>query len=208
MDICDPGGEVFIVDDDKASIARIRGVLQPAGYLTEAYESAEDFLASYDAARVSCLILEAKLPGISGLELQQRLRTQGEHLQIVFVTRDKDVQSAVTALKNGATDYLEKPVNHGELLRAVREAIEADRHRRRDDRERAVLKSRLGRLTPRENEVTTLLFDGKTIKQIASKLGITFQTVSKHRSRVLDKLEAASDVDLVRIWLKRASLGA
>jgi len=138
MDATDADTRVVVIDADRRAIDRVRCVLQPAGFVVEAYESAEDFLGTGDSSQVDCLIVEAELPGMSGFELQERLVAQGRRSPIVFVDGRADVPAIVEAFRRGASDYLEKPVQQARLLEAVREAIEAGRSRHRQDQERSV----------------------------------------------------------------------
>ncbi len=206
MDSADSNTTVVVVDADCMAIDRLRCVLQPAGFVVEAYESAEAFLGNCDPSRADCLIIEAELPGMSGFELQERLLARGRRCPVVFVDGRADLPAVVEAIRKGASDYLEKPVKQSNLLAAVREAIDAGRRRRRLDQEHSVLKSRLQRLTEREREVMHLLCDCKSGKQIAYRLGISAKTAWRHCSRVLDKLELKNEIELVRLSINHPFL--
>jgi len=202
-----PDATVFLVDDDPAALDSLCWLLKTHGLKFEAYCSAMDFLDAYDFDKPGCLVLDIRMPEMDGLELQEKLISLGDRLPTIFVTGHGDVSSSVRALKSGAFDFLEKPVDDQALLKAIRKAVEEDHHqRRRWKQEHSDIGARIRRLSPREREVMELLYAGKSMKQIAFELGITFQTVAKHRARVLEKVEVEGDTELVRLlaahWLQ------
>lgn len=194
-----PSNKVIVVDDDKHAIDQFRRVLEPVGFAVEAHESAEDLLDNNNSTRAACLIIEEDLPGESGLELQRRLCAQRVRSPIIFVSRDGHTRTVVKAIKNGAVDYLKKPVLDGTLRQAVHRAVQADQQSQRADRGHLQLESRLERLSMRQREVLPLICHGKTNRQIAVELGICHKTVWRHRRCVLQKLGAKGEVELM--WL-------
>ena len=197
---------VYLVDDDDALRRATSRLLQSSGLEVRAFPSAEEFLAHYDAAVPGCLLLDLRMPGQSGLELQRTLLDRGVGVPIVFLTGHADVPASVHAMKGGAIDFLEKPVDEDRLLAALEQALEADLAARRQRGDLTQIQGRLASLTPRERDVLALVVAGKLNKQIASSLGIAERTVKLHRARVLEKMGAASLADLVRI-AERLGLG-
>jgi FixJ family two-component response regulator len=192
-------GTVFLVDDDEDLRRATTRLLESCGYAVRASGSAEEFLAVFDAAQPGCLLLDLRLPGQSGLELQRTLENAGSRLPIVFLTGHADVPTSVFAMKRGALDFLVKPVREEELVAALERAIELDGQLRQKRAERDLLESRYRSLTPREREVLSEVVAGKLNKQAAHALGIAERTVKLHRSRVLEKMGARSVAELVRI---------
>jgi FixJ family two-component response regulator len=194
-----PGARVVIVDDDPAVRRSLARLVATAGYQVEAVGSAAEFLARPAAAEPCCLVLDVRLPGLTGPELQQALAAQGRPLAVVFLSAHGDVSTSVRAMKDGAIDFLTKPVPAAELLGAIERAVQTarDAHRRRS--ERAALQARLGALSPRESQVLTLVVTGLLNKQIAGRLGIGEKTVKVHRARVMRKMQAGSLAELVRL---------
>lgn len=190
---------VFLVDDDSAVRDAMRALFLAEGLAFEAYASAEAFLADYDRDRAGCLVLDVRMPGLGGLELQQRLRDHGVRLPVIFLTGHGDVPMSVRALKAGAVDFLEKPVDTHTLLARVHEAIALDEQRRAQEANHAGMRARFERLTPREREILTQVASGKSSKEIARALAISPRTVEVHRARVMEKLGAASLADLTKI---------
>jgi len=164
----------------------------------QAYSSAAEYLEAFDAGRPGCLVLDIRMPEMDGLELQQKLASLGELLPIIFVTAHGEVSSSVQAMKAGAFDFLEKPVDNEALLELVQKALERNSQRRLQAPDKAEIEARIQRLTARELEVMELLYAGKSMKKIAIEFGITAQTVAKHRTRVLEKMEVEGDTELVR----------
>jgi len=192
---------VFLVDDDESVRDALRWLIESIDLEVETFASATEFLGAFDPARLGCLVLDVRMPGMSGLELQQKLVAQQCRLPIIVITGHGDVPMCVRAFEDGAFAFLEKPVNDQQLLDYIQRAIEASRKQCREMDTRSNLEPRLKRLTVREREVMELMVAGKSMKQIASKLGISVPTCSKHRARVLDKMEAANEVELVRLVL-------
>lgn len=190
---------VFVVDDDPAMCSSLRWLLQSVGLSVETYATAEEFLAAYDPQRAGCLILDVRMPGMSGLNLQEELAARDIILPIIVITAYAEVPTAIRALKSGAVDFLEKPFSDEILLERVREAIETDREARKIRLERAAVAARFDLLTPREREVMALVTEGKANKVIAAELGLSPKTVEVHRAAVMDKMQADSVADLVRL---------
>jgi RNA polymerase sigma factor (sigma-70 family) len=189
---------VFVVDDDTAVRDFLRGLIASVGLRVAAFGTAQEFLDTFDQTTPGCLLLDIRMPGMSGLELQKELADRAINLPIIFLTGHGDVQVAVHAMKAGAVDFVEKPFNNDLLLdriqKAVAESIEATRGRSRHDE----IANRLQRLTPREHQVLKLVITGQTNKDIASRLGISEKTVEIHRAKVMNKMQAKSLASLVK----------
>jgi RNA polymerase sigma factor (sigma-70 family) len=196
---------VFIVDDDEAVRDSLSWLMQSVGLSTETFPSADAFLQGFGEDRPGCLLLDIRMPGISGLELQSLLRERGFRLPLVVISGHADVPMAVRALKAGAFDFIEKPFNDQLLLDTVQRAIEHDRQQRESHARVDVWRRRLDTLTPREREVLQLVVGGASNKQISSELGVSMKTVEAHRARVMDKLQADSLSELVRMTLTVAN---
>jgi len=192
-------GTIFLVDDDEALRRATTRLLRSHGLEVQAFESAEEFLARYDAALPGCLLLDLRLPGQSGLELQRTLAERGATPPIVFVTGHADVPTSVFAMKGGAIDFLEKPVPEKELVAALVRALELDARARLERGQLERIQARYASLTSREREVFSEIIAGRLNKQAALTLGIAERTVKLHRSRVLEKMDAGSVADLVRM---------
>jgi FixJ family two-component response regulator len=198
----DPTPTVFVVDDDPAARRAIMWMLESAGHRVEAFASGEAFLAGSYAERIGCLVLDVRMPGMSGLVLQHELLQRGIRLPVIITTGYGDVSVAVEALQRGAVDFMEKPIDGARLLERVDAAVALDAERRRRERLRRACTSRIGRLTPREREVMTMVVAGKANKVVAYELGISQKTVESHRARLMSKLEVDSLADLVRLeWV-------
>jgi two-component system, LuxR family, response regulator FixJ len=196
-----PGPKVFLVDDDAAALKSLRWLLESAELVVADYASAEEFLASYNPDAPGCLVIDYRMPGMNGLELQETLLERGCRHPIIFVTGYGDVPTCSRAYRQGAFDFIEKPVDHQALVDLVNRALGEDSRRRAARASRPNISRQLDRLTPREQEVMDLLVDGKTVKQIAAELGVGFPTAARHRTRVLDKMHVTNDVELVRLVL-------
>ncbi|NIV75621.1 MAG: response regulator [Gammaproteobacteria bacterium] len=183
---------VFIVDDDAAVRDSLALLLESAGFAAETYPSARAFLHAYTTDRPGCLLLDVRMPDLSGLELQSVLSQHHIELPVIFITAHGDVPMSARAFKAGAMDFLEKPVDEQALIERVREALMRDEHSRRLRSERAEVRARLERLTPREREVMVLVVQGQSNKEIAKRLNVSYRTVETHRARVMDKMEADS----------------
>jgi two-component system response regulator FixJ len=193
---------VYVVDDDAAVLDAIRMLLRSVGLRAETYTSATDFLAAFDSDQPGCLVLDIRMPVMSGIELQDRLREIGAMIPVVFVTAHGDIPMAVQAVKAGALDFIPKPFRDQDLLDRVQQAIELDLQHRAELSDRAELLRRFGTLTAREREVFQLVAAGKANKVIAADLGISQRTVEIHRGRVMEKMQARSLPQLVRIALQ------
>ncbi|HWV81193.1 MAG TPA: response regulator [Hyphomicrobiaceae bacterium] len=188
---------VFIVDDDARVREALTELLEAIGWRAAAFGSAGEYLSFPRPPLPACLILDVELPDINGLEFQKQI-SDGDHPPIVFLTGHGDIPSSVRAIKHGAVDFLTKPVTEGSLLTAIRSAIERDRVAREERAEFEILQQRLDSLTPREREVLPLVVSGLLNKQAAAELGISDVTLQIHRSKIMQKMEAASLADLVR----------
>lgn len=190
---------VYIVDDDSAVRDSLGLLMKSVGLECETHESATDFLESYDAARPSCLVADIRMPGMSGIELQQELQSRRSEIPILFITGHGDVPMAVNAMKNGAMDFIQKPFRDQDLLDRIHRALHSDKDRRSSWEEVAEIRERIDRLTPRENEVMEMVIQGHANKVIALDLGVSQRTVELHRARVMHKMGVRSLADLVRI---------
>jgi len=193
---------VCVVDDDRAVRDSMLMMLKTAGYPVKAFASAEEFLNEYLAEETACLILDIRMPGKSGLELQDHLNAVDSSVPIIFVSGHGDVPVSVRAIKGGALDFLEKPFSREMLLRRVREALEISDRRRANDSERRKLLRRFGKLTPREREVLVHVVSGRQNKEIAKLLEISYRTVELHRTRMMEKMSARSLPELVAMAVR------
>jgi FixJ family two-component response regulator len=188
---------VYLVDDDEAVRDSLGMLFKSIGLKHEAYPSALDFLQRYDPARHSCLVADIRMPGLSGLELQQRLNDQGAEIPIIFITGHGDVPMAVTAMKSGAADFVQKPFRDQDLIDRINKALARDLERRRGRAEQDEIRGRIALLTPREREVMERVVRGQANKVIAMDLGVSQRTVELHRARVMRKLRMRSVAELV-----------
>lgn len=193
--------KIYIVDDDEALRDSLTWLLEGEGHVVECFASAEAFLDALSDEQSGCLILDVRMPGMSGLELHERLMAQSNHLPIIFITGHGDVPMAVSALQRGACDFVQKPFNDADLLTRIQRALSMDSQlaaqRQRDD----TLLHHARQLSPREYEVMHLVSDGKLNKQIADELNISMKTVEAHRARVMEKMGARTLADLVKVCL-------
>ena len=190
---------VLVVDDDPSVRKSLTRLLASAGYAVEAFASAREFLARERHAGPCCLVLDVRMPGLTGLDLQGALAAAGRRMSIVFVTGHVDVPMSVKAMKGGAVDLLTKPVDAKDLLKAIQRAVAKDVQHLRDETRIAEIQERVKMLTAREIEVFALVVTGMLNKQIAFKLGISEKTVKVHRARVMEKMRAGSVAELVRL---------
>ena len=193
---------VHIVDDDEAMRDSLKWLLESRGLEVELYPSAEAFLGAFNSAFCGCLVLDVRRPGMTGLDLYEKLRARASTLPVIFITGHGDVPMAVSALKKGAADFIEKPFNDQDMLRLIESCMKQDRAAAAKRAENASAAQRLERLTQREREVLDLIVAGKLNKQIADELRISIKTVEVHRSRVMEKMRAHSVAELVQLALK------
>lgn len=199
----DSKGTVFIVDDDPLVRKGVTRLLKSAGYFTRSFPSPEEFLSSdHHSDGPACLILDVKMPGLSGLELQDELSKENYKMPIIFITGHGDIPSSVRAMKKGAMDFLSKPFEEKDLFNAISLALEKDSKTRTDLNELEDIKQKLDKLTPREHEILTFVISGALNKQIAHELNITEKTVKAHRANVTTKLGVSSVAELVRLTAK------
>lgn len=200
---------VFVVDDDEAVRKSLAWLIGSVGLAVQAYENADAFLASWTVERPGCLVLDVRMPGMSGLELQDALGRRGSSLPVIIVTGHADVPMAVRALKAGAVDFIEKPFNDQVLLDRIQDAVKRSQSAFAGHARRALVQALLARLTPRERQVAELVAAGKPNKVIAFELDLSMKTVEVHRHNVMDKLEVASVADLTRLFVEaNAASGA
>jgi two-component system response regulator FixJ len=200
---------VFVVDDDDAVRTSLRLLLKSVGLPVETFGSAQEFLELFDADRAGCLVLDIRMPGMSGLELQQRLNEMHAIVPIVFITGHGDVPMAVEAMQYGAVDFIQKPFRDQDLIDRINQALEKDRDNRAGLKERDAIRRRIQQLTPREREVLELVTRGKANKVIAADLNVSQRTVEIHRARAMEKMGASSLAHLVRMVIEaeRATSG-
>jgi two-component system response regulator FixJ len=191
------GPLVYLVDDDDAIRDSLGLLLRSVGLDCEVYASALEFLGAYDSTRHSCLVADIRMPGLSGLELQQRLNEQRAEVPVIFITGHGDVPMAVNAMKSGASDFIQKPFRDQDLLDRIHKALAKDRERRAQRVEEDAIRELLTTLTPRETEVMKRVVRGQANKVIALDLGVSQRTVELHRARVMRKLKMRSLADLV-----------
>jgi len=192
---------VFIIDDDAHVRAAIELLMQSVGLPAESFASATDFLQQFDPQRPGCLVLDIRMPRMSGLELQERLSAEVLHPPIIIITGHGDIPMAVAAVQAGAVDFIEKPFRDQLLLDAIHRAITRDAKRRGQAMQHAEIEQRLRRLTPRETEVLDQVMQGARNKVIAFELGISQSTVEAHRAKVMEKMQARTLSDLMRMVL-------
>ncbi len=192
-------GVVFIVDDDEALRDSLCWLLESAGLRVETHDSANSFLQSYYPGQSGCLLLDVRMPGMNGLELQEQLESRDVRLPVVIMTGHGDVAMAVRALKAGAMDFIEKPFDDELLLASIQRALVLDAEQRKNRATQAEVLARLAHLTRREHQVMELVTIGKANKQIASELNVSAKTVEAHRAHVMEKMQAKSLAELVRM---------
>jgi FixJ family two-component response regulator len=194
-----PPPTVFIVDDDASVLKSLSRLLRAARLQPVAYASPQEFLDRYDPHTPGCLVLDVAMPGLDGLQLQQALHAKGSAPPIIFLTGHGDIPMSVRAMKRGAIDFLTKPVNDEDLLKAIRLALEMDRSSRQARAELDDIRQRLATLTPREREVLEHVITGQLNKQIAGDLGTAEKTIKVHRARVMEKMGVHSVAELVHL---------
>jgi len=192
---------IFVVDDDQAMRNSLKWLIESIGMKVRTYSSADEFLNSFYPGRAGCLLLDVRMPGMSGLDLQAHLEREECRLPVIIITGHGDVEMAVKAMKAGAVDFIEKPFHDEDLLSSIRKALDFDEKRRSLQSQRAQIAARLAELTPREHEVMDMVTEGHANKEIAAALGVSAKTVEAHRARVMDKMRASSLAELVRMAL-------
>ncbi len=190
---------VFVIDDDEAVRNSLRLLLKSVGLPVKVFASAKEFLPSYDPNQPGCMVLDIRMPGMSGLELLQHLNLRGATIQVVFITGHGDIPMAVEAMQNGAFDFLQKPFRDQDLIDRVQRALEKDAATRAQLKATDKIREHLASLTPREREVLDLVTAGKPNKVMAADLGVSQRTIEIHRARVMEKMHARSLAQLVRM---------
>ena len=201
MSLIPKKGNVYVVDDDEAVRDSLQWLLEGKDYRVRCFDSAETFLSRYDPREVACLIVDIRMPGISGLELQDRLVERKSPLPIVFITGHGDVPMAVTTMKKGAMDFIQKPFKEEELVSLVERMLDQARDSFNDSQTAANRDALMAKLTTRETQVLERIVAGRLNKQIADDLGISIKTVEAHRANIMEKLNANTVADLLKIAL-------
>ena len=195
----DTKGTVYVVDDDDAIRDSLRWLLEANNYKVELYDSGESFIAKYDPNAIAVLVLDVRMPGMSGLEVQEHLLARKADLPIIFITGHGDVPMAVRALKKGAVDFIEKPFQQAALKAQVEHMLNEARERRMKNERQSLNEALLAKLTPREQQVLERIVAGRLNKQIADDLGISIKTVEAHRASIMDKTNSGTVADLMRV---------
>jgi FixJ family two-component response regulator len=198
-------GTVYVVDDDEAVRDSVQWLLEGKGYRVRCFDSAESFLSRYDAREVACLLVDIRMGGMTGLELQARLIEIRSPLPIVFITGHGDVPMAVDTMKKGAMDFIQKPFKEGDLVRLVEQMLDHAKDSFADSQLAANRDSLLSKLTMRESQVLERIVAGRLNKQIADDLGISIKTVEAHRANIMEKLSANTVADLLKIALGQSN---
>jgi FixJ family two-component response regulator len=199
---------IFVVDDDPSALRAMCFLLECNAWRVEGFSSAAEFLQAWSPDRPGCLLLDVRMPGMSGLELQAALTRDEVCFPIIMMSGYGNVATCSQAFRAGAIDFLEKPADQKVLLRRISEAVEKDAKRRLADSRNPQFFARLRNLTPREREVMDRLMEGKSLKQIALELNVSVQTSSKHRMKIMEKLRVANDIELLRNLLQQPASGS
>ncbi|MGH8708580.1 MAG: response regulator transcription factor [Burkholderiales bacterium] len=194
----------YVVDDDESIRTLWRWLLESNGIAVQTFAAAAEFIAAYKEGGVACLVLDVRLPGMSGLELQEYLKREGIEIPIVFVSGHGDVPTAVSAIKGGAVDFIQKPFGYRDVLAIIRRAFERSAEKREKRVRRSHVAERLATLTEREREVMQRVIEGKLNKVIADDLGISVKTVEFHRAKVMEKMSADSVAGLVQLMMQHS----
>jgi FixJ family two-component response regulator len=192
---------VAIIDDDEAVRDSLQWLMESKNFQVLAYASANEFLSTWEPNKTACLILDIRMPGMTGVELHDELVRQGHQVSVIFITGHGDVQMAVSRMKKGAVDFLQKPFDQDELCNLARNAIDREQLKRASAKKLTAAQERLAKLTARESQVLERIVAGRLNKQIADDLSISIKTVEAHRSNIMDKLNARTMADLMRIAL-------
>jgi len=192
---------VFVVDDDEAVRGSLRLLLKSVGLAATTLPTAQEFLAKYDPEQPGCLVLDVRMPGMSGLELQEQLNVRGAIIPVIFITGHGDIPMAVEAMQQGAFDFLQKPFRDQDLIDRIQRALAKDQANRAELSERSRVHEHFESLTPREREVLNLVTRAKPNKIMAADLGVSQRTVEIHRARVMEKMHASSLAQLVRMMM-------
>ncbi|MDD2609775.1 MAG: response regulator transcription factor [Giesbergeria sp.] len=201
MSLIPKKGTVYVVDDDEAVRDSLQWLLEGKDYRVRCFDSAESFLARYDAREIACLIVDVRMGGMTGLELQDRLLERKSPLPIVFITGHGDVPMAVNTMKKGALDFIQKPFNEDELVALVERMLDHAREAFTDQQQAATREALMSKLTSRESQVLERIVAGRLNKQIADDLGISIKTVEAHRANIMEKLGANTVADLLKTVL-------
>jgi FixJ family two-component response regulator len=195
----DQAGTVFVVDDDSSVRAALKRLVESVGLNCETFESAAEFMSRPNRSGPGCIVLDIRMPGLSGLDLQDQLARAGYSLPIIFLTAHGDVRTSVRAMKAGAVEFLTKPFHEQELLDSIQRSIERDRQQRKKREERMYRRRRYESLSPRERQVLAFVVAGALNKQIAAELNLAESTVKLHRSEMMQKMDAHSLAELIAI---------
>lgn len=193
---------VFIVDDDEPVRGALQLLMKSVGHDAKTFATGDEFLAACSPGIPGCLILDIRMPGMSGLELQEKLHQQGVNIPIIFITGHGDVPMAVEAMKQGALEFLQKPFREQDLVDRVNEALEKDESASKFALQRTEIEPRIAKLTPRERQIMDMIVQGKANKVIAIDLGVSQRTVETHRTRIMRKMQAKSLAELVRMAVR------
>lgn len=201
----EPPAIVYVVDDDGGVLESVRWLLESVDLRVRTFDDPQAFMEAFEEDGPACLLLDIRMPGVSGLDVQDWLQEQGATVPVVFLTGHGDVPLAVRAMKSGALEFIEKPYNAQHLIETVQHAIEIHRRQRMEGARRGALRSRVEGLTPREREVARLVVHGLSNKAIAGQLGLSPKTVEVHRGRVMTKMRAKSSAELVQMIYEAGS---